>query len=834
MESDRNNRKPSGGWRSVDGSMHAAMLDEVAEGVFVWDRSGRCMEVNRTGCNLLGYRRDEIVGIYFLDLIYKEDLTRSVLNFDGVLPGGRQDPICAHMQRKDGTLLPVEIKQRPLADGNVVALVSDISSLRAAEERVRKTSRLSATLRGIHHVMVRETNDNSLFESTCEIAVDVGGFGLATIGLLDNEGLNLKMVSWTSADGSNPSRMPMNIVRLPFEANILNDVIATGKVATTTDLQSVLRQMYSGTETKLPSFTLGAGIPIRRNGSVIGLLILGSDDTRPMSREERAILEEIGEEISFAVDALELRSEMRALGEPSLERFMSIMDRLSDTVTILNGDEKIIFISRGLESMIGYNSGEITGGSFRNIIFEDDRETASREFAEILQTGKSVAALELRLKRRDGRLVYVEVDATIYKSGSLTGIMAVLRDVSERKRSATESRTLETNRVERERQLQQAQRLGSIGTLAGGIAHDFNNLFGIIMGYSMLLRRKKPDEAKLEKGLDSIQNAADRGATLVKQLLTIARKTETVFSPLNVNDIVIEVANKLEEIFPKSISISKTLQDKIPTVLADSGQLNQVLMNLGMNSKDAMPAGGTLSISTKVAAGDSLRAAYPAVESGSYVVLEVADDGTGMSEDTKHRIFDPFFTTKMPGKGTGLGLALVYSIMESHRGWIDVESEEGRGTIFSLYFPVDSLSDEKASRNPEEQSEEIRGGRETIFVIEDEEMLQDIMRNFLAPKGYNVIGARDGEEALQIYSERAREIDLVVLDLGLPKIDGEQVVDRIWSIRPGAKVVVASGFVDSETHEKLLGAGVISFIPKPYSLRQVLGTVREALDLKRR
>ena len=234
-------------------------------------------------------------------------------------------------------------------------------------------------------------------------------------------------------------------------------------------------------------------------------------------------------------------------------------------------------------------------------------------------------------------------------------------------------------------------------------------------------------------------------------------------------------------------------------------------------------------IATSVADGDALKDRFPAAESRTYVVVQFADTGVGMSEETKHKIFDPFFTTKRPGKGTGLGLALVYSIVEGHQGMIDVQSEEGKGTVFNLYFPVDRSEDVEVIP-AEDESQEPGGGKETILVIEDEEMLLDIMRNFLVPQGYIVMGARDGEEGIRLYSEYMNEIDLVVLDLGLPKMNGQEVVGRIKSIDPAARIVIASGYVDTETQKMLLNAGISRFIPKPYSLREVLDTVRKALD----
>lgn len=811
--------------------LRSALLDEILEGIIVWDKNGKCSEVNRTACTLLGYKREELLGLYFSDLVVKNDSGVGMPNADDsayAKPG----PARAEMQRKDGTLLPVEIGQRLLADGSVAAVFTSVGSQPAAEERVRNVSRLYATLSGINHAIVRTKDRAALFEAVCEVAVSKGGFAMAVVGLLGENAENIRVAAWRTSNGKQPSDTIFDLTRPPLDKSLLAESIRTGRVIVNNNAESFICLESPAMREAIQPISAAACIPIRATGTVIGMLFLGKSDSRFVDSEERMLLDEIREDISYAIDAFESETEKEtaedALRE-SEETIRRVMEQMNDAVIVISYDGKLRFVSQAVERIIGYRADEVIGRHFDSFLVEDDKVKASQEFEEVLLSGEGRRGIEIRLKKKDGSIAYCEIDGTVYRSSQIVGVIGVVRDVSERKKAEEEFRTLESKRKELEHELIQAQRLESLGTLAGGIAHDFNNLLGIIMGYSTMLQRRKPEDTKLLKGLESIHTAAERGAALVRHLLTIARKTETVFSPVNINDTMEEITGFLKETLPKSITISKNLQENLPTVLADSAQLHQVFMNISINSRDAMPMGGTLSVATSVVDGDTLAGRFPAAVMGPYVLVRIGDTGVGMDEETKRKMFDPFFTTKMPGAGTGLGLSLVYSIVEVHRGIIDVESEEGKGTVFNLYFPVNRL--EEAEPVPaSDETKEVAGGVETVLVIEDEEMLLDIMRNFLVQKGYSVMGAHDGEEGISIYSEHSDGIDLVVLDLGLPKLSGEQVIEQMRAVNPAVKIAIASGFIDSERQTSLMNAGISVFIEKPYSMNQVLVSVRKALD----
>jgi two-component system, cell cycle sensor histidine kinase and response regulator CckA len=388
-----------------------------------------------------------------------------------------------------------------------------------------------------------------------------------------------------------------------------------------------------------------------------------------------------------------------------------------------------------------------------------------------------------------------------------------------------------TQHKQMEEQMRQMQKLEGLGTLAGGIAHDFNNILGIILAYNTGIKRFKDDEKKLNLATETITKAVDRGKTLVQQILTFARKTETAFGAVNIGDIVMEIMTMVIETFPKTLTYTQNFEKGLPYINADRTQLYQALLNLCVNARDAMPNGGMLTINTRMLPGIGLSAKHPNVLDNNYICIEVSDTGEGMTEEVKKRIFEPFFTTKGIGKGTGLGLAVVFGVIQTHKGFVDVESEVGKGTTFKLYLPA-LKTEEPIIEKEEEKLEEIRGGTETLLVVEDEEMLIMSLQMVLVEKGYNVLLAKDGLEALKIYQEKKNDIALVLTDLGLPTITGLEVCQRIKKIKSNERVILATGYLDPEMKAELLKAGIQNFLYKPYEMKKVLKTVRDVLDEK--
>lgn len=431
---------------------------------------------------------------------------------------------------------------------------------------------------------------------------------------------------------------------------------------------------------------------------------------------------------------------------------------------------------------------------------------------------KRIEYYSSELVRRDGAKVYVieNLIGKFDKKGKLIEIKGYLFD--------------DTNRRNLERQLIQAQKMESLGTLAGGIAHDFNNILAIILGHNSLIRRKFADNAYIAENAETIAKATQRGAGLVKQLLTFARKSDVVLESILIQDTINEIKKFIEQTFPKTITIQTECEKELPPIVADATQIHQVLLNLCINARDAMPHGGKLSISAIRINATEIQSKASKAYSPEYIHITVSDTGTGMDEATRSRIFEPFFTTKGRDRGTGLGLATVYGIIEAHHGVIDVQSEIGKGSSFHIYFPVQQSFIEH--QMAESGTEEIPGGNETILVVDDEESMKALLSAVFKEKGYTVITASDGEEALEVYKQRHEDIDIVLTDMGLPKLGGEDVVKGIKKINKDARIIVASGYFERELKSGLVKSGVKDFVQKPYLPDEILQIVREVLDLK--
>jgi PAS domain S-box-containing protein len=439
-------------------------------------------------------------------------------------------------------------------------------------------------------------------------------------------------------------------------------------------------------------------------------------------------------------------------------------------------------------------------------------------YLRLLKERRKLEYYESEYLRRDGTRAYcVENAIGIFDpQGNLVQIRGYIFD--------------DTKRKNLERQLIQAQKLESLGTLASGIAHDFNNILGIILGYATLLTRQKPDPENIKISADAVIRASQRGAALVKQLLTFARKVDVQLQSVRLNDLVNEISQLLSETMAKTVEISLHLDEDLPAITGDPSQIHQVLLNLCVNARDAMPKGGTIGITTCCQQGETIREKFPGAVASKYVVLRVADTGIGMDKRTQSRIFEPFFTTKGVGKGTGLGLSVVFGILESHDGFVDVESEPDKGTTFHLYFPV--LQPVDLEQAKAEIQQVIPGGNETILVVEDEEMLTRLLRTSLQAAGYTVLIAVDGQEAVDLFDQHQDEIQLVLSDVGLPKLTGYDVFRKMKRTKPNLKFILASGFIEPQLKSEILKEGVRDFVQKPYSVYEVLKAIRTILDQK--
>jgi len=506
------------------------------------------------------------------------------------------------------------------------------------------------------------------------------------------------------------------------------------------------------------------------------------------------------------------RVRMEAALRQSEERYRTFFedDLTGDYISTPEG--KLLECNPAFVKMFGFASREQALATSATVLYSDPKKR--EEFIQRVRAQKRLEYVETELRRVDGSPLYAieNVTGIFDERGELVMLRGYLFD--------------DTRRRLLEQHLIQAQKLDSLGTLASGVAHDFNNILSIVVGHGSLLKRHAHHDQTVARHADAILSATERGVGLVRQILTFARRTESAFEELNVHALIHEHVKLLSETFPKTIEIALDLTSQSVLIQGDATQIHQVLLNLSVNARDAMPQGGKLTISTRVVPGSDLTKRFPEASARSYIQLCVSDTGIGMDEQTQQKVFEPFFTTKDRSKGTGLGLAVVYGVVQSHKGFIDLQSVPGEGTTFSLYFPLLMKTFATADRAQQVAVEDLRGS-ETLLLVEDEEMLLALMNDLLTAQGYHVLAAPDSETALRLYRKQHSRIDAVISDFGLPKFNGLELYRRLRSINPNVRMMIASGFIEPETKDLMLEEGILHVVAKPYRPDEVLRLLRK-------
>jgi len=494
--------------------------------------------------------------------------------------------------------------------------------------------------------------------------------------------------------------------------------------------------------------------------------------------------------------------------------YRSLLDSSADAIITYDLEGKAQFVSPAFTHIFGWTFGEIEGGRIP-FMPESEREKTMAIIHDLVEYGKPCHAFRTKRSTKDGRLLDVSISASRYDDheGNPAGLLVILRDISDKKRL--------------EAQLQHAQRMESIGTLAGGVAHDFNNLLMAVQGNASLILLNKDSDHPDYKKIKNIEKQVQRGASLTKRLLGFARGGKYEVTPTNLNEII-RASTKMFARTKKEIAINSKYQEKIWAVEADQGQIEQVLLNLFVNAWQAMSGGGNLFVETEnlVLNADDVRSLE--IKPGRYVKISVSDTGVGIDASIRERIFDPFFTTREVGKGTGLGLASSYGIIRNHGGIIDVKSEKGKGSTFDIYLPA---AKSKVIDQRSEVSEDIKPGTETILLVDDEEIIIDVSPEMLTELGYEVLTAKSGEKALEQYRINKDKIDLVILDMIMPGMGGGETYDRLKQIDPEITVLLSSGYsIDGQATE-ILKRGCNGFIQKPFNIEILSKKIREILNV---
>ena len=543
---------------------------------------------------------------------------------------------------------------------------------------------------------------------------------------------------------------------------------------------------------------------------VLDLLIASFEDILRANRELQASRAEL---LAAKAQVERYAARLEAQVRSSQDKYRHLMEQANDAIFVLGLDGRVLEANRRAAEFLGRPGAAVVGGRFEDFVSAAELDHI-RARLEKLREGGTARVGDAHLVRGDGRQVPVELSAALVEHGGERVVLAIGRDLTERHRL--------------ELQMRQAQKMEAVGRLAGGVAHDFNNLLTIIQGYSdLLLEQLRPGDA-IRELLDEVLKAGERAAALTHQLLAFSRQRGPAPKVLDLNAVVTGITTLLGRLIGADVRLEVRLSPDTGPVLADGGQLEQVLMNLAVNARDAMPEGGTLTVATGNAGLDAadLRP-YPGQRPGRYSVLTVSDTGVGMDEATLARVFEPFFTTKGE-KGTGLGLATVYGIVHGSGGHVEVASEAGRGTTFRIYLP--QVEGGAAPGPAAAPSAELPRGRETVLLAEDEGGVRALARHVLSECGYTVLEAADGEEALRVAAAHAGPIDLLATDVVMPRLGGRELAERLLPKRPGTRLLYLSGYANDPLLSQGVTGGPAGFLQKPFMPRDLAQKVREVLD----
>jgi len=560
-----------------------------------------------------------------------------------------------------------------------------------------------------------------------------------------------------------------------------------------------------------PDIAAWASVPILMKDTFQGMIVVASKDRNAFDKKQLDLMSAFANQIGVAMENVGLIDRLRK----SEERYMDLFEHSPDMYHIVNRDGMIVSCNQTEANRLGYRKEEMVGQSIFKIYPAAYHDTAKELLRTIFANNQEMKGLEEQMVTKAGELIDVSVNTSVIvdETGKPFLMRAVARDITEKKQL--------------EEKIFHAQRIDSIGNLAGGVAHDFNNILTSILGSTAIMKRKLKRNEMWYRFVDIIETAAKRGAGLTRQLLTFARKSNVQFRPVIINDIVRETLQLFERSIDKTITIEEYFPQEICIINGDDGQIQQAMLNLLINARDAMSEGGTITVSSDIVDFDRQpKKNLGESKSGKYVSIAIVDSGIGMHRAVQQRIFEPFFTTKDQGKGTGLGLSVVYGVVNSHNGFITVQSEPGEGSEFVLYFPLltDLESIKRATKQPR-----LLHGKENVLVVDDEEPVTEVISGMLKNLGYKVTVVNSGQRALSLFRKKKR-FDVIVLDINMPEMSGKETFQKIKELDPDARVIISTGYGTKSIESMPLREAVDGFLEKPYQLEELSKTMRAVLD----
>lgn len=689
-----------------------------------------------------------------------------------------------------------------------------------SEEKLRKVNRSLRSFSECTKAMTRIDNEEKLMEGICRICVDVGGHRLAWVALADcDEAKSLRVAAHWGAETWFLNNIVASWADTTLGHGPAGTSIRTGKVTVFQDLLHNPRYKPWRERAEKCGYRSCIALPLIDERRIIGALVIHDAQANAFDRDEAELLEELASDLSYGIKTIRMRI---AREREVNERLMlaTVMDQTSDGVITFDVEGRIQYTNPAFEELCGVPSEEAVGVSIHDFECSQRNPIFYNAILNVFET-KKVKAGHFINKKRDGS--EYDIDARMSPvfddNGQVVRYVATIRDVSQQ--------------VKLQRQLRQAQKMEALATLSGGIAHDFNNILAIIITNIEMTLEDLDDASPQKKSLELVYKAGLRGKTLIKQFLTISRQNEEEQKPVNIGKIVEECLQLLRATLPTTIELRKQIAGDIGMVQADPTQMNQVIMNLCTNARDAMVGrGGVLDISTQQAEiSENERAQYPGLAAGRYIKLLVSDTGNGMSREIMDRIFDPFYTTKNQGKGTGLGLSIAHGIIKNHGGNISVNSIVGVGTTFTILLPVID-SAEQIEQKP--VTPVCAKGKGRIIFVDDEQDYSLAMGRVLERSGFEVTTETDGRRTLELVRDNPRDYDLLITDQTMPYMTGVMLTEKIRDIRPDLPVILCSGSTPDTDQavsiDNAQSAGVSRVLMKPVERDEMIQAVSDLLN----
>jgi two-component system, cell cycle sensor histidine kinase and response regulator CckA len=765
------------------------LVENASDIIYSHDLMGRFTSMNKAGERISGYTREEFLRMNIADIIAPEFLEQARRRIADKVAGGALTVYELEIIAKDGRRVALGVNSRLQLDGSVAVGVQgvarDVTDQKQAEEAVRASE---ARLAGI--LNIAEDGIISIDENQRVILYNQGAEKIFGFSEEEIKGQPIEMLMPARFDDRHTQHV--------------RDFARSSEIA-------------------------------RRMGDRIEVYGRRKDGSEFPAEISISKLEQKGE-IVFTAMVRDISERKQAEVERDTERRLleSLLDQLPVGVLVTNVEGRYVKANQKVCEILGIDSNELTGMTAEEAVRRvEPRRPEGTKYANeelptkvALQTQRPSGPTESIITTPGGKVRRLVSNATpvMIDGGGLFGSVTVVTDMSEQ--------------YALQEQLRQSQKMESIGTLAGGVAHDFNNLLTAILGHTQLAMRKLAPADPLQGNLIEVEKAGTRATTLTRQLLAFSRRQRLDRKTLDLNDTIRDIMKMLRRIIGEDIDMSVQESMDIYPVFADPAQVEQVVMNLAVNARDAMPHGGRLVIDTRnVTLDEEYCREHPYAKPGKYVLMTVSDTGTGMNAETKEHIFEPFFTTKVAGKGTGLGLSMVFGIVKQHEGLIEVYSEVRHGTSFKIYLPVDERVVKEES--PEALSP-LRGGKETILVAEDEEALRGLARTILEELGYTVLLASDGTEAVDIYQANRAQVSLLVFDIVMPRMGGREAYERILEMGGDVPALFMTGYSAEIVQNQFVAQNQFpertgsALLQKPYSLETFGRKVREVLDQAKR